>query len=60
MESLESENVERWHAWRAACEHGCDWAEAYDLCLHPDTRIPLGEILKDRRFEDAGPVSQGA
>jgi hypothetical protein len=56
----QSENAERWHAWRTACEHGWDDAEAYDVCLHPDTRIPLDRVLSAVRVEDAGPVSAGA
>lgn len=36
-----AENVQRWHAWRAACESGRDWAEAYDQYLHPSTRIDV-------------------
>ena len=60
MEAGESENIERWHAWRAACEHGWDWAEAYDICLHPDTRIPLDHVLAEPAFTEAGPLAAGA
>lgn len=57
MEIEESENVERWLAWRRACEHGWDRAEAYDLCLHPDTRLSLDLVLAQVGFDAPGPVS---
>lgn len=44
MQDSERENAQRWRAWRAACESGRDWAEAYDLYLHPATRIELERL----------------
>jgi hypothetical protein len=62
MQDTTAENVQRWHAWRAACESGRDWAEAYDLYLHPATRIELEELLPESVADRANrsPVSVGA
>ena len=47
MQDSERENALRWRAWRAACESGRDWAEAYDVILHPATRIEVDGIVAD-------------
>ncbi len=58
MHDSERENAKRWRAWRAACESGRDWAEAYDVFLHPATRIELDGIDSDATSDE--PVHQRA
>jgi hypothetical protein len=53
VQDSERENAQRWRAWRAACESGRDWAEAYDVFLHPATRIELDGIDADSPADDA-------
>ena len=53
MQDSERENAQRWRAWRAACEGGRDWAEAYDVFLHPATRIELDGLDCDVTADDA-------
>ncbi len=62
MQDSTAENVQRWHAWRAACESGRDWAEAYDLYLHPATRVDLETLAPASPADDAArhPLSVGA
>jgi hypothetical protein len=47
VQDSERENAQRWLAWRAACESGRDRAEAYDVYLHPATRIALDRLDPD-------------
>jgi hypothetical protein len=54
VQDMQVENTARWRAWRLACERGRDWSEAYDAFLHPDSRLPIEDIVAD----DAGRVSR--
>jgi hypothetical protein len=61
MQNAQSENVQRWLAWRQACESGRDRAEAYDLYLHPRSRVAVERILaeygRDEGLAGAGRTS---
>lgn len=47
LENSQIENTQRWQAWRIACERGRDRAEAYDLYLHPRSRVGVDRIVDE-------------
>jgi hypothetical protein len=61
MQDAPSENSQRWLAWRLACERGQDRAEAYDLYLHPQSRLPVERIASELGSDPvASPVGLSA
>lgn len=44
----------RWHAYWRAREAGADDAWAYDRYVHPDTRLPLTEVLTEHPEHEGG------
>lgn len=53
MQNAQAENVQRWRAWRIACESGRDRAEAYDLYLHPRSRVAVERIVAEYGRDEA-------
>lgn len=37
----------RWHAYWEAREAGADDSWAYDRYVHPDTRVPLADVVAE-------------
>jgi hypothetical protein len=52
VQNPQAENVQRWLAWRIACESGRDRAEAYDVYLHPRSRVAVERILAEYGREE--------
>ncbi len=52
MQNMQSENAQRWRAWRLACERGRDRAEAYDLYLHPQSRISADRVRAELGWDE--------